>query len=342
MAADREFHENHEANEDIVAERLTKAGLQTFTALEPDDYRALVRSLRNQHGDDVVFIRTMIDTLNTLRAPREENNMLRDATNRRNEPELRLPPDELLAIPMFASQLARHLELSSQVIGEPVSLASDEHPQCVAISITDPHDRTVRLRSGTLIAPRVVLTAAHGIADTNATVMFGVDINAPVNRVRGRLIRHPEFEPLSRLNDIAVAVLSRPVEFVRPAQRAGTADIDAAADFRIVGFGAAYTGGMVGTKRLAPLSIASPPNTLENRFIFHRDTEILGSPLPFKTDTCKGDSGGPCYAHVGRQWLLAAVTSRGLSDQDDCGGGGIYVRVDRYAAWIDEMIAATS
>jgi secreted trypsin-like serine protease len=74
----------------------------------------------------------------------------------------------------------------------------------------------------------------------------------------------------------------------------------------------------------------------------HSGLEIVaGKPL-LQFDTCKGDSGGPFFLSDARgRWFLAGVTSRGTDlAKTMCGDGGLYVRLDKYAAWIQSVIAS--
>jgi endonuclease G len=42
------------------------------------------------------------------------------------------------------------------------------------------------------------------------------------------------------------------------------------------------------------------------------------------------------------EWLVAGATSRATnSAPNDCGDGGIYVRLDRYLSWIDSIPGVT-
>ncbi len=68
---------------------------------------------------------------------------------------------------------------------------------------------------------------------------------------------------------------------------------------------------------------------------------VAGRPL-LERDSCKGDSGGPFYVLDGMgQWQIAGATSRATdSAMHTCGDGGIYVRVDRYRAWIASIPGA--
>lgn len=55
-------------------------------------------------------------------------------------------------------------------------------------------------------------------------------------------------------------------------------------------------------------------------------------------DTCPGDSGGPLYLPTEFGTFLAGVTSRSYDDaQFWCSEGGIYVRPDKIASWIEQV-----
>src|SRR5262249_21987834 len=61
---------------------------------------------------------------------------------------------------------------------------------------------------------------------------------------------------------------------------------------------------------------------------------VAGKPL-LEHDTCNGDSGGPFYVAKDDAWMLAGATSRATASAvNNCGDGGIYVRVDRFVDWI--------
>jgi MYXO-CTERM domain-containing protein len=53
-------------------------------------------------------------------------------------------------------------------------------------------------------------------------------------------------------------------------------------------------------------------------------------------DTCYGDSGGPVYLDTPRGPVVIGAVSRGLDNSPTpCGTGGIYVRTDKIAQWIE-------
>lgn len=59
-------------------------------------------------------------------------------------------------------------------------------------------------------------------------------------------------------------------------------------------------------------------------------------------DSCVGDSGGPLYLHTPSGVYLAGITSRAaLPASTPCGSGGIYVRADAVADWVEEVTGRT-
>ena len=141
-------------------------------------------------------------------------------------------------------------------------------------------------------------------------------------------------------------------EFIRltgshPQKNRSLVLIDAARDGRVVGFGNTDPRGSegYGIKRQVDVPIASPSceGTLdgqndEARYRCHAGFEfVAGKPLLAK-DSCTGDSGGPFYVEGRDGWLLAGATSRATNAApNDCGDGGVYVRIERYLPWIRQL-----
>jgi secreted trypsin-like serine protease len=198
--------------------------------------------------------------------------------------------------------------------------------------------------SGTLVARNVVVTAGH-CADFATRVFFGTDVRAAgrVVRVRKRH-RHPRYHK-GKHNDLMVLLLAENVTGVAPRRLAPARTINAATDGRVVGFGHTDPTGTsgYGRKRKVDVPVASP--SCSGAIDGHDDSVsygcdrllelVAGRPL-LARDTCSGDSGGPFYVDDGNgAWLLAAATSRATdSAVNNCGDGGIYVRLDKYAKWI--------
>ena len=204
--------------------------------------------------------------------------------------------------------------------------------------------------TGTLIAPNVVLTAGH-CADFATRIFVGTDVTQTGNIVKvKRRVRHPQYHQ-GKHNDLMVLILDKKVEAVVPRKFAKKAKIDAATDGRVMGFGNTDPGGSFGygQKRFVDVPVASPGcrgqiSGEDDHVTYGCDAglELVAGRSVLARDSCTGDSGGPFYLQVGNQWLLAAATSRATdSAMNNCGDGGVYVRVDRYRQWIDSIASVT-
>jgi len=240
-----------------------------------------------------------------------------------------------------ARQLARRTGGGLRVIGG-VVVASGEFLDCVAVGNDQQWGCT-----GTLIAPNVVVTAGH-CADFATRIYIGRDVSKKGKVVKvARRVRHPKYN-LNGHNDLMVLLLAEAVGTVEPRALAGKAQIDKASDGRVVGFGATDAAGMMGygIKRYVDVPIVSNAckgqlDGQQDRYMYGCDPAqelVAGRPLA-ERDSCKGDSGGPFYvADAQGRWRLAGATSRATdSAMSTCGDGGIYVRIDRYKAWINSL-----
>ncbi len=176
--------------------------------------------------------------------------------------------------------------------------------------------------TGTLVAPRVVITAAHCVGDApvNAIdVFFGSDIDGPGMRIPvsgGRA--HPDWDPETHANDVAALILATDAPVAPIALSAALPDLTAM-DVRLVGYGVAAGASTdvgeqrEGTARVTEMSAA----------------EIRMVPGP--SMSCRGDSGGPVLS--GGQ--LVGVTSYG---DPACTQLGVAMRTDAYAALFQSVL----
>jgi hypothetical protein len=169
---------------------------------------------------------------------------------------------------------------------------------------------------GTLVAPRVVVTAAHCVP-VATQVFFG---SAPLrggawmNILEARA--HPDYNPMTFANDIAVVLLPWPAKEGATPWPMRTAPLDpglVGTSVRIIGYGA--VDGAPVERRVGSATIGS----------VELDAFKL---LPGPAQTCFGDSGGPALLETNGVAYLTGVTSNGnlgCTTSSD-------TRVDRYVA----------
>ncbi|MBK7825352.1 trypsin-like serine protease [Nannocystis sp.] len=245
------------------------------------------------------------------------------------------------------------LPLSTGVPTQPVPIVGGEAAEgfewasVVAVLTPDPDDKTFgHLCSGTLVAPRIVLTAAHCIppnADASKIeVYFGTQMTSHQRATGKRFGLHPdacvdECEPEAM--DFAFVEIAQDVagvKFIPPLT--SQADWDFAMvrqqPITLVGFGAVRDDEVKGA---APLrederGYKRSVVTIIDKFTAHGEEVIAGSP---GKDTCGGDSGGPAFVQVeDGSWRQVGVTSRGVRP---CGSGYGYYGVPYFAlTWLRE------
>jgi secreted trypsin-like serine protease len=212
--------------------------------------------------------------------------------------------------------------------------------------------------SATLIAPDVVLTAGHCLAKqqgnkvgaippSDVLVFFGQssdDPNGVLAAVSATAV-HPQFNPFSLVNDIAILRLSQPAPVAPianlPASLAfDNADVGTTLDF--VGFGysdLAKTDYGVKLHNTIPLGALGCPQSVypscppgvptTTQFSYSQsDGGQVEGP-------CNGDSGGPAFVTYGGTTYVAGVTSYGDGPCDDY---GVSTNVAAFEGWIDDFV----
>ncbi len=216
--------------------------------------------------------------------------------------------------------------------------------------------------SGTVVAPRVVLTAGHCVQDIESgeitppgevAVATGVaDLTqidqANVSRVSQTLV-YPEFDPGELVGDAGLLILAGPVGAppIRMASGADAALLAPGTQLTVAGWGLTSAKAKEGSAQLK-LGLLEVQTTQACRskssryYPFYtpaRQLCALDAPRD-KTTACHGDSGGPAIA-VGADGVPVEV---GIVST---GGPGcspalpnVFTRVDRVSAWVNQWIAA--
>jgi hypothetical protein len=191
--------------------------------------------------------------------------------------------------------------------------------------------------TGTLIAPRVILSAAHCVYGAQAgTVEFGYDVGMMGNQIIGMqtLFPHRFYDPGAIRNyDIALIRLNSAPTGIDPLpfnlDPLGAEQMGEPA--RVIGFGVTdgadpQPGG--GIKRELPSIMIS--NVTEEHLVLGNDVQNI----------CFGDSGGPTFLVLGGEERVVAVTSFTTGECDD---DSYVTRTDVYGDdFLREVLAAWS
>jgi endonuclease G len=196
--------------------------------------------------------------------------------------------------------------------------------------------------TGTLIAPDLVLTAAHcldpGVVRDlmpGFTLALDTTVGTPTIVPAKATMKHEMFssrntigDGLDHVFDVGLVFLAQPITEVAPVpmpRPEDVAEIVAGLDMQIAGYGAT-------TATAATIGVLFDAQT---KLVSLNEFEIqvgMGAPQP---QNCNGDSGGPGFATVGGKRRVIGVVSRSFMGSA-CTRGGIDTRIDAYTDWIME------
>ncbi|MCB9686443.1 MAG: trypsin-like serine protease [Alphaproteobacteria bacterium] len=205
------------------------------------------------------------------------------------------------------------------------------------------------LCTGSLVTPRVVLTAAHCLVDIppdvfvdSGVILTGTRSVTPEGRFAIQKVKaHPGYVPLEGgvfgqtlpENDLGVVILRDPVpDEVHPVWiRTERLTREDAIDQIVtsVGYGLDEVGAS-GTKRSAPLVVSD----LDDEFVLSLNADNEND-----ANICSGDSGGPQY-HLEADGTLVQWAVHSWGDQS-CAFESGSTRVDRESDWILKQIEST-
>mmetsp|Transcript_24447 Transcript_24447/g.37728 ORF Transcript_24447/g.37728 Transcript_24447/m.37728 type:complete len:679 (-) Transcript_24447:170-2206(-) len=199
---------------------------------------------------------------------------------------------------------------------------------------------------GALIAPTLVLSAAHCAVEYADSVMIGrSDVNDPLDEFEDidivDVFVHPGYNENTLNNDFAIFKLAKASTYQPVELDDGFVEFDGGTPLTVMGFGTIYFEGPQSPTLLeAEVGYVTPTDCQEAYKYFAGITaNMLCATAPGK-DACQGDSGGPLITADGRN-VLVGVVSWG-QDCADPDYPGVYARVSAQYNWIATFLADTS
>jgi secreted trypsin-like serine protease len=249
-----------------------------------------------------------------------------------------------------AERVAKAASMASEAERIVGGVTTTDFPECCLVGRKNPNGTVGWFCSGALIHPRIVLTAGHCFIPSNRANMIALNASDQNHLEQSELLtvrrmsQHPRYQQTHEFSDMSVIILRTP-SHVTPVAVASTAEMTAATQTTLVGFGnddVNSTRGF-GIKRKVTVPItnirrAATENldAAEQALGFESDLEFVAGAPGF--DTCNGDSGGPAYIFDGENKRLAGLTSRATNAAEHpCGDGGIYTRVDLHLDFIRQV-----
>jgi MYXO-CTERM domain-containing protein len=240
-------------------------------------------------------------------------------------------------------------------LGTPGAAADSTASNVVALRIGD--GASFLLCSGALVAPNVVLTARHCVAqklsdtvacDEDGLSMQGPQVGANVPpgtlhvfvgatpnlygtpAANGRALFAPTGDTLCN-SDIAFIVLDRPLTGIAPIPIRLASAARAGEVVHVVGYGTNDQGLPTGVRlRTQPLPVRAV-----GRGISRNHTPLATHEFELGRSACDGDSGGPAIGEA--TGAVLGVVSRGASCNDDF--GHVFVQPSGFRALLDQAFA---
>lgn len=222
-----------------------------------------------------------------------------------------------------------------------------------------PHQVSVQMGTrhicgGTILAPSIVLTAAHCVLKSNEPQLYAIRAGSTQWSTGGRYVRvrriipHEQFNsPTHMNNDIALVQLQQPLNYslnIQPIQFvAPTDNLAAQAQLFVSGWGSTAVEQMSTASRLHYTVIVQLDRQICTQNYFGAGTVTntmfcAGSKSGLgDRDSCMGDSGGPLIVQIAGRFKLLGIVSWGLG----CANAqypGVYTLAPAYGNWLLQTV----
>jgi trypsin len=241
-----------------------------------------------------------------------------------------------LAVAATAVAVASNVEAAEEIVGG-VQATAGAYPWMVSLGSGGRH-----FCGASLIAPDVVLTAAHCIGSRTITVRVlggGLTSSGSEDIAVKAQIKHPNYNSATSGHDMAILLLSKsssipPVDFDK-----GTEDW-AGISSRVIGWGTLSSGGGSPTN-LQQVDVPVRTNDECDSLSYPgkiTDTMVCAGIPEGGIDSCQGDSGGPQFVMVNGKPVVMGVVSWGYG----CASPnrfGVYARVNSMLPFMSNYVS---
>jgi secreted trypsin-like serine protease len=195
--------------------------------------------------------------------------------------------------------------------------------------------------SGVVLAPQLLLTAAHCVAPGADYKLVEYDAaHRPQLKDIARVVRHPQFSPSTfaahrATADVALLALAAPLAATHTPVALGTPrdKVQPGNAFIVAGYGVTRAGDprSGGTLRRASLVATGRPGNLQIRLVDSRSNGARAG-----AGACTGDSGAPVFQQAGGSLVMIGLVSwsTGPGLAAGCGGLTGVTPLELYRGWI--------